>query len=274
MLAKWPAHGGGGRVVIACGSRAWVGATTSGKLGYEPLPREALPPAPLQCVATDGRHVVLVGGAPSLPPDHDDDDEAMEGAYQVVVFDMQDHVVCAVRDVEYIGDHLGIVAGHVVMWQWYAQGDLLDVIISVQLNGDAPRVEADLVEDHFDCCGAFGAHGDVIAGTIDYNDMLYLGALGEQPRAVRVPRRFGNPDGFAFIGFDHAGSLVLTIRGLEEGSNIDRHHAWRLDGDDSWVDLGAWTVNGGYDLVRDGRAVEFAGADGRPVRLTEADFPR
>lgn len=271
---KWKAHRNRGRLVVATDTKAWIGpASPKSSDSFERLPREVLPPALIHCVATDGTYVVLAGGPPSRPPENDDDDFPIEGAYQIVVLDLRDYSVTAVHDVDRIGDHIGIVQGHVVTWYWYAQSDVLGFTIPVRLDGGEPRFTTDLADEHFDYCGAFGACGDVIAGTIDYRDTLYVGGLGTEPRAIRVPQRFRNPRGFAFIGFDDDGCLVLTVRGLGDGLGGDKHHAWRLEADDTWTDLGEWSVEGGFEVVRSGRAVEFAGTDGRPVRLSESQLP-
>ncbi|MCW2961739.1 MAG: hypothetical protein JWM90_2126 [Thermoleophilia bacterium] len=261
-------------MVVATDTKAWIGpASPKSPDSFELLPREVLPPAPIHCVATDGTLVVLAGGPPSRAPENKDDDFPIEGTYQIVVLDLRDYAVRMVHEVDRIGDHVGIVEGHVVSWYWYAQSDVLGFTIPVRLDGGEPRFTTDLADEHFDYCGAFAARGDVIAGTIDYRDKLYVGGLGAEARSVDVPQRFRNPRGFAFLGFDLDGHLVLTIRGLGDGLGGDKHHAWRLEADDTWTDLGEWTVEGDYEVVRSGRAVEFAGPSGRPVRLMASQLP-
>jgi hypothetical protein len=266
---KWKSNSGGGRLVVATDTKVWVASDSpKSPSSFTPVPREVLPASPIRCVATDGKHLAVAGGGKWNP-----EWELHEGDCTVAVIDLDGFAPVVSRPVEALGDHLGIAAGHVIDWYWYAQSDLLGFHVPVAIDGGDARIDADLLDEYFDYCGEFNACGEVVAGTIDYRNTLYLGVPGSEPRGIPVPEPFRNPQGFAFIGFDRDRRLVLTVRGLGEYLGGDEHHAWRLEDDDTWTDLGTWTVAGGYEAVLAGRVVEFAGADGRPQRLSESDLP-
>lgn len=249
---RWHAHGGGGNVVVTDGANLWFARQTRDTgPSFRLLERSLLPAAPICAVAVDTNYLVAATGQVS--------GEFLDrwysgGDVDLTVLDLPSMSILASKTVPSFGGHLGICAGHVIAWNWVAQGDVLNVDAPMRLDGGTSGYSPDDFCD-FDQCDTFEVYGDTMAGSTFYKGVIHLAKPGSKARDVPLPQRYRTNAGFPFLGFDLEGRPVFSYHSK----------AWVLRDGDEWMKLSIRPSKGK-------KVAEYAGPDGVPVALKESDL--
>lgn len=249
---QWHAHGGGGNVVVTDGAQLWFARqTTPTSPTFRLMERNLLPAAPICAVAVDASYLVAATGQVS--------GESMDrwysgGDVDLTVVELSSMSIVASTSVSSFGGHLGICAGHVLAWNWAAQGDVLNVDAPMQVDGGSSSYSPDDFYD-FDQCDTFEVYDDTMAGSTFYKGVIHLATPGSKPRDVRLPQRYSTNAGFPFVGFDLDGRPVFSYHSK----------SWVLRDGDEWVKIPSRPSKGK-------KVAEYAGADGLPIALKESDL--